>query len=72
MDGLKGAQKIVFDELAKMISAREKPSISCLAQRTLYTEQTVRCALVKLHDMGIIRYQSYGRGKRAVYEVLEE
>jgi predicted transcriptional regulator len=72
MDGLKGAQRIVFDELVRTIENHEQPSISFLAQRTLYTEQTVRCALVKLHDMGIIRYQSYGRGKRAIYEVLEE
>lgn len=68
---LTGALRIVRDELAALLTAGEKPSVGALARRTGYTEQTVRRALVNLHEMEIIKYQCYRRGCRATYEVLQ-
>ena len=43
---INGAPRIVKDELEQVLEAGEKPSLSQLASRTGYCEQTVRNALL--------------------------
>lgn len=68
---LTGAPRIVKQELEAILAAGFTPSISLLARQTGYNESTVRRALVRLHELGLIRYQCYRNGCRARYEVLE-
>lgn len=68
---INGAPRIVKDELEQLLEAGEQPSLSILASRTGYTEQTVRTALLRLCDWGLVRYENRGPGRRCYYEVLE-
>ena len=66
-----GSRRIVKEELQRLLDAGGKVSVSILARKTGYTEQTVRRALVQLHEWGLVRYQCKRNGCRASYEVLE-
>ncbi len=68
---LTGSTRIVKDELERVLDAGVEPSLSLLARNTGYTEQTVRTALLKLHEWGLVVYRNRGNGKRCHYEVLE-
>ena len=68
---INGAPRIVKDELEQVLEAGEKPSLSQLASRTGYCEQTVRNALLQLREWGLVRYENRGPGRRCHYEVLE-
>jgi DNA-binding IclR family transcriptional regulator len=68
---INGAPRIVKDELEQLLQEGGKPSLSVLAMRTGYTEQTVRSALLRLCDWGLVRYENRGPGRRCYYEVLE-
>jgi len=66
-----GSRRIVKEELQRLLDAGGKVSVSILARKTGYTEQTVRRALVQSHEWGLVRYQCKHNGCRASYEVLE-
>lgn len=68
---LTGAPRIVKQELENLLKMGFSPSVAMLARQTGYNESTVRRALIKLHELGLIRYQCYRNGCRAHYEVLE-
>jgi len=69
---LKGSQRIVYEELQKMLESGEQPSISRLADRVPYCERTVRYALADLRDLGIVSMRQPGPGYPAEYQIHEE
>lgn len=71
MDGLKGAQRIVYDELRAMLRERSHISIHTLSERSNYHPVTVWRALVALEDYGLVRIARTRPGCRSRYEVEE-
>jgi DNA-binding transcriptional regulator YhcF (GntR family) len=68
---VKGSCKIVFDALQEILIAGNPPSISALANRTGYHENTVRRALRSLDETGLIRYRHTRPGMRSEYKILQ-
>ena len=69
---LKGAQRIVLQDLGEMLARGEQPSISALADRTMYAECTVRRALQALRAEGIVSMEQERPGARARYQIRDE
>lgn len=70
-NGLKGAQRIVYDELRAMLRECCVPTISTLSERSNYHPITVLRALVALEEYGLIRITRPRPGCHSQYEVLE-
>jgi len=69
---LRGAQRIVLQDLDEMLTEGEQPSISALADRTTYDESTVRRALRGLREANIVSMNQRCRGARAQYQIHKE
>ena len=69
---LRGSQRIVLQDLGEMLAEGEQPSISTLADRTMYDESTVARALRDLRSAHIVSMEQPCRGARARYEILAE
>jgi predicted transcriptional regulator len=70
--GLKGAQRIVFDELRGLLDADEDISVMILANRTNYHHVTVCKTLQDLREMGLVEMRQPKRGAPADYSITEE
>ena len=69
--GLKGAPRIVDDELRYMLRNGDDPSLFALSERTYYHPVTISRALASLQKWGLVRVEQERPGCRANYEVLE-
>jgi predicted transcriptional regulator len=72
MFGLKGAKRIVFDELRQMLDAGEDVSVMNLSYRTNYHHVTVCNTLQDLRSMGLVEMEQETRGAPAEYKITEE
>jgi len=68
---MKGANRIVYDELCQMLQLNQQPSVMRLADRTGYHETTVWRTLQRLQRWGLVRVEHLRNGQRAMYEVLD-
>jgi len=69
MMGLKGAQRIVFDELREMLDQGEPVSIMRLAERSSYHPVTVSRALACLESFGLVHIHRTRPGRRSEYAI---
>jgi hypothetical protein len=60
--GLKGSQRIIFEELARVLEEGEQLSVMTLSFRTNYNTKTVWQALVDLRESGLIDVEQEARG----------
>ncbi len=67
LTGLKGAQRIVFEELRAMLMANEPVSIMRLSARSMYHPYTVSMALRSLQEWGMVRVTPTRPGCRNHY-----
>ncbi len=65
--GLKGAQRIIYEDLCRLLARSEPVSISRLADESGYTEKTVQATLLDLRKQGLIEIRHAKRGARAEY-----
>ena len=68
---IKGSCRIIFDALKLILDGGNAPSISALANRTGYHENTVRRALRALDTNGLICYRHSRPGMRSEYRILQ-
>lgn len=71
MVGLKGSQRIIFEELRRLLAADKPVSQSILADRTNYHPVTVARALSKLQEYGIVTVKRTRPGCRSEYCIGE-
>jgi DNA-binding IclR family transcriptional regulator len=71
MTGVKGAPRIVFEELRVMLNNGVQPSVRRLAERTYYTERTVFRAMADLRAWGLVRRIPTPNGHPARYELCD-
>lgn len=69
--GLKGSQRIVFEELRRLLDDNAKVSQAILADRTNYHPVTVARALSKLQEYGIVTVKQTRPGCRSEYCIGE-
>jgi hypothetical protein len=69
---LKGAQRIVFEELERMLAARQAASIFSISERTGYCTYTVCKALQQLRTLGLIEMDQPRIGMRAEYRIIRK
>ncbi len=67
---LKGAKRIVYEELERMLSIGRNPSVMSLAERTGYSEPTVWKSLDYLRNIGLIEMYQPKRGMPAQYRII--
>jgi biotin operon repressor len=67
---LKGAQRIVYEEIARMLANNNNPSITSLAEQTGYSEPTVWKSLAKLRKEGLIEMYQPKKGMPAQYRIV--
>lgn len=72
MLGLKGAQRIVFEELKAMLQAGEPVSIMRLSERSMYHPYTVHTTLRNLASWGMVKITPTRPGCRHQYALGEE
>jgi len=71
-NGLKGAQRIVYDELRAMLHERSAPTIDALSERSNYHPVTVIRALLALEECGLVHITRARPGCRSRYELTQE
>lgn len=69
---LKGARRIIFEELQRALAQGEEPSITDLADVTCYSETTVKAVIGDLVRYGVIKATRPGRGCKYSYQILKE
>ncbi len=67
---LKGAQRIVYEEIRRMLSNNNNPSITSLAEQTGYSEPTVWKSLAYLRKIGVIEMYQPKKGMPAKYRII--
>ena len=67
MTGLKGAPRIVFEELKAMLTAGEPVSVMRLSERSMYHPYTVHLALKALQTWGMVCITPTRPGCRNLY-----
>jgi DNA-binding transcriptional regulator YhcF (GntR family) len=72
MLGLKGSQRIVFEELQRILAEGKRPSIMNLSMRTNYHNFTVWRALSDLRESGLIEVEQEARGAPATYSIKQK
>ncbi len=70
--GLKGAQRIIYEDLCRLLARSEPISISRLADESGYTIKTVQATLLDLREQGLIEIRHGRRGARAEYRLKGE
>lgn len=68
---LKGAKRIIFDELKALLLADKQPTIFTLACFTGYSERTVQRVLRELQGRGLI-VVTCRRGCPSTYRIMEQ
>jgi predicted transcriptional regulator len=68
--GIKGAPRIVYEELERMLDEGHAVSLDALSERTFYHPVTVSRALTQLQEWGLVKVHQSRPGCRANYEVL--
>lgn len=69
--GLKGAPRIVFEDLCRLSAYGGQISITELAMETGYSRNCVASALNELKDRGIIEMEQDQVGMQAEYQIVE-
>ena len=67
--GLRGAPRIVFEEICRLVVSGKPVSVTRLAGETGYDRRTVSRALAKLRKAGLVEIVQAKRGSRAEYRV---
>lgn len=70
-DGLKGASRIIYEDLNRLLAIREPVSVARLAAESGYSRTTVIGALRELRDDDWIEME-HQNGTRADYRIVEE
>lgn len=69
LHGLKGTQRIVFEDLARLLLSGEQVSVMRLADESGYTCNAVHSALKQLKNAGLIEMCCSTNGARAEYKI---
>jgi hypothetical protein len=72
MLGLKGSQRIVFEEVQRLLEMEEKVSVMKVSFLTNYHYVTVWRALCELREIGLLNVEQPKRGTSAEYSIAIE
>ncbi len=70
VNGLKGATRIIYEDLNRLLAVDEPVSVSRLASESGYSRSTVMDALRGLRDIELIEME-HKNGSRAEYHIVE-
>lgn len=67
--GLKGSQRLIFEEVQRLLELDQQPSVMKLSMLTNYHYVTVWRALCDLREIGLLNVDQAKRGAPATYSI---
>ncbi len=68
---LKGSQRIVYEEIKRMLADHHNPSVTALSEQTGYHFVTIWRALTVLRERGLLKINQAKRGTKADYIIID-